>query len=246
MLSPPLRVLGWAGYLILLLGVFAVSGYFFFSLFVRSGVTAVPDLRGIPEGQAEALARDHGLRVELREEPRYDESVPVGHVVTQRPGPGGLVKRGSVVEIVSSLGQELVEVPDLGGRALQAAQVTLVASGLILGGTASVYGDYEAPGTVVAQNPPAGAKVSRASEVELFLSLESRAQTHVMPDLTYRRQDLVRRFFESRGFRLGSVKFEVYEGIAPGIVLRQFPLPGHPLRKHDVISLVVTAREIGE
>jgi serine/threonine-protein kinase len=245
MLRPPWRALGWVGYLTLLVTLFVVSGYFFFSVFVRSGVTAVPDLRGIIESDAEALALDHGLRVERREEPRYDESVPAGDVLLQRPGPGSLVKRGSVVEIVVSLGQELVEVPDLRGRALQAAQVTLNAVGLILGGTASVYGTHERPGTVVAQSPPPGAKVGSSTEVVLFLSLEGRAQTYLMPDLTYLRYEAVGRFFESRGFRLGSVKFESYEGVSPGVVLRQFPLPGHPLRKHDVISLVVTTQELG-
>ena len=50
-----------------------------------------------------------------------------------------------------------------------------------------------------------------------------------------------RAFLESRGFRLGNVKVEPYEGVPGGIVLRQFPLPGHPLRGHDAVSLVVSA-----
>ncbi len=64
-----------------------------------------------------------------------------------------------------------------------------------------------------------------------------------MPDLVYREYEPVRRFFDRRGFRLGGVKFEAYEGISPGVILRQYPLPGHPLRRQDVISLVVTASE---
>jgi beta-lactam-binding protein with PASTA domain len=64
-----------------------------------------------------------------------------------------------------------------------------------------------------------------------------------MPDLVYREYEAVRRFFERQSFRLGSVKFESYEGIEAGVVLRQFPLPGHPIRRRDVISLVVTANE---
>ena len=53
----------------------------------------------------------------------------------------------------------------------------------------------------------------------------------------------VRGFFELRGFRLGGVKFEPYEGVAAGTVLRQFPLAGHPLTRRDAISLVVVAAE---
>jgi beta-lactam-binding protein with PASTA domain len=91
----------------------------------------------------------------------------------------------------------------------------------------------------VTQDPPAGANVSRGWAVDLYLNLEDRENLFVMPDLVYRSYSDVRRYFERRAIRLGSVKFESYEGISPGIILRQHPLPGHPLRKSDVVSLVV-------
>jgi beta-lactam-binding protein with PASTA domain len=65
-----------------------------------------------------------------------------------------------------------------------------------------------------------------------------------MPDLVYRDYEQVRRFFEARGFKLGSVKFEPYENVPAGVVLRQFPLPGHPLARRDVISLVVASDSV--
>ena len=52
-----------------------------------------------------------------------------------------------------------------------------------------------------------------------------------MPDLVYRDYEQVRPYFEQLGFRFGSVKFERYEGVAAGVILRQFPLPGHPLTR---------------
>jgi hypothetical protein len=62
-----------------------------------------------------------------------------------------------------------------------------------------------------------------------------------MPDLVYRHYEEVRRFFDLRGLRLGSVRFEPYEGVASGVILRQFPLPGHPLSGRDAVSLVVAS-----
>ena len=50
-----------------------------------------------------------------------------------------------------------------------------------------------------------------------------------------------RRRFEAAGFRFGAVTFEPYEGISEGTILRQGPLPGHPLRRSDALSLVVAA-----
>lgn len=244
MLSTVLRLAGWLFYAALLFVVFAIAGYLSFSLFVRSGVTAVPDLQGLAKDQAMALLRDQGLQVSIRQEPRYDEDVPLDHVVLQDPGAGSLVKRGSVVEIVTSLGQELVEVPDLVGQALQAAQVTLAGAGLMLGRTLNIFSATGRTGTVVNQAPPAAEMVTRATTVDLFLSLEGRRETYLMPDLVYRRFADVEEYFSRRGIRLGSVKFEAYEGIAPGTVLRQHPLPGHRLRQYDVVSMVVTAMEV--
>ena len=98
-------------------------------------------------------------------------------------------------------------------------------------------------GTVVEQAPPVDSLVGRGTAVGVFLSAASRTDTYVMPDLVYRNLEIVRHFFERRGFRLGSIKFEPYEGLSPGIILRQYPLPGHPLGRQDVISLVVTTNE---
>ena len=131
--------------------------------------------------------------------------------------------------------------PDVRGRALQAAQVTLAAAGLGVGRTLGIHTFETKAGTVHEQNPPADDRVGMAGEVDLYLSTSSRGATFLMPDLVYRDYETVRAFFERRGFRLGSVKFEPYESLESGIVLRQFPLAGHPLRRQDVISLVVVS-----
>ena len=91
-------------------------------------------------------------------------------------------------------------------EAIQAAQVTLAAAGLTIGRTAGVHTLGATPGTVYEQFPAAGQRVGRASTVDLFLAISDRTGIFLMPDLTYRDYDGVRRFFEVRGFRLGSVK----------------------------------------
>ena len=165
----------------------------------------------------------------------------IGRVLRQRPPAGSFVKRGSVVELVLSRGPQRLQVPELVGQAVQSAQVALAAVGLPSGRTLSVWSAVQPSGLVTLQNPPAGARVDRLTPVDLFVSIGNTAETYVMPDLIYRGYDDVKLFFERGGFRLGSVKFEAYEGIARGVVLRQFPLPGHPLRRQEPIALVVAA-----
>lgn len=237
-----LRFLGWVAYAGFLLVIFTAAGYLSFSRFVRSGGTEVPDLVGSPADSLDELVVEAGLEYRGRpESARYDDAVPADHVLSQAPPAGTLVKRGARLDVVLSLGPQLMAVPDVRGEALQAAQVTLAAAGLAVGRTSGIHTINAQPGSVHEQFPPAGEMVGRSSTVDLYLATSNRAGMFLMPDLIYRDYEVVRRFFEARGFRLGSVKFEPYESVAPGIVLRQFPLPGHPLRRQDVISLVVVS-----
>jgi serine/threonine-protein kinase len=235
-----LRVLGFLAYAGVVVAVFTLSAYLAFSLFVRSGATPAPDLVGLSREQAQATLSDYGLGLRISEGAgRYDAGVPADHVLAQQPGPRTLVKRGSGVSVVLSLGPQRLDVPALAGRSLQAAQVSLVAGGFAVGRVLSVFSREAEPGTVVDQDPPAGETVSPATPVDLIVSLPGSSPTYLMPDLVYRHYDRVRAFFQARGFRFGSVKFESYEGVGDGVILRQFPVAGHPVAPTDPISLVV-------
>jgi serine/threonine-protein kinase len=234
-----LKGVGCLGYAGLMLVIFAGVSYLAFSQFVRRGVTPTPELFGLGEEEATALLTDQGLRLAWSDEgERYDERVPQGHILMQEPRAGTLVKRGRTVTVVLSHGPRLIEVPEVTGEALQAAQITLQAAGLRPGRTLNVYGKG-ATGTVVAQQPAGGLRVEHDAEVDLMMSLEDPDASYLMPDLVDRPYEKVRRFFEGQGFRLGRVSYETYDGIAPGTVVRQFPLAGHPLHRGNVISLGV-------
>ena len=164
-------------------------------------------------------------------------------MIEQSPGASTLVKRGTAVSAVASLGPQRLTVPELEGKSLQSAQVTLAAGGLALGPTLQVFTPGAAAGVVVAQDPEPGDLVSPAAEVRVFLAQGGPARRMVMPDLVYRDYEEVRAFFERAGLRLGRVNFEVYEGAREGTILRQFPLAGHPLTVADAVSLVVATSD---
>ncbi|HEX6200082.1 MAG TPA: PASTA domain-containing protein [Thermoanaerobaculia bacterium] len=241
MVPRPVRILGFVAYLALVVVVFGLAAYVSFSLFVRSGATRTPALEGLPIQEARQVLRDQGLELRVEDDGRFHDRIPAEHVVQQHPGEGDLVKRGSPVVVVPSLGPQRIPVPELHGQGLQSAQVLLAAAGLALGRTVEVFSPDEDPGMVVAQEPAAGETVAPGSVVDLLLAREGSAEAFVMPDLVYREYDPVRLFFESREFRLGSVKYERYEGIRPGVILRQYPPAGHPLGRGDTIALVVAA-----
>lgn len=237
-----LRFLGLSVYALVVVGVFVASAYGAFNLFVTSGATRVPDVAGLPREEAADRLADSGLEMtEPEEGGRYHGTVAAGHVIEQSPPASALVKRGTSVGAVVSLGPQRLTVPQLVGKSQQSAQVTLAAGGMALGSTLKVFQPGTAAGIVVAQDPETGELVSPAAEVRVFLAQGGAGRRLIMPDLVYRDYDGVRAFFERAGLKLGRVTFEIYEGAREGTILRQFPLAGHPLTAADAVSLVVAA-----
>jgi serine/threonine-protein kinase len=245
MLSRLLRGLGVLAYAVLIVLVFGLTAYTSFSLFVRSGVTTVPSVVGMTRADAAAVLGDQGLTLRSSQGGgRYDDKIPAGKIARQNPDPRTLVKRGRPVTIVLSKGPRRVEVPDLLGKPLPAAQGAISGAGLGLGRLLGAFAtNREAPGSVLQQDPDPGDSVPPASGVDLLLAMPVPGERYVMPDLVYRNYDQVRPYFEQLGFKFGNVKFERYEGVAAGVILRQFPLPGHPVTRDDSISLVVATAD---
>jgi serine/threonine-protein kinase len=237
-----LRALGLVAWLGVLGVAFVGSSYLAFSRFVRAGEISLPTVVGLSLEEGESVLAASGVLLSWREDQdRFDPDVPPGGIAVQSPRGGTAIKRGSVVEVGLSRGRERVVVPDLAFEPLPAVAVRLRAAGLVLGRSLRVFSETGAEGQVVRQYPPAGSEVDPLTPVDLFIRMADESAGYVMPELIYRDYEAVRGFFGRQGFRVGSVKFEAYEGAAPGTVLRQFPLPGHRLAREDVISLVVAA-----
>ena len=243
--SKLLRGFGCLAYAVLVCVIFGLAAYTSFSVFVRSGATTVPSVEGMSQTDAANALADQGLVLRTAEGTgRYDDKVPAGLVARQSPDAKSFVKRGSTVNVVLSRGPRRVTVPDLRAKTLPLAQAGLSGTGLALGRILEALAPHrEAPGSVIEQDPDPNASVPPATGVDLLLAMAAPGERYVMPDLVYRHYDQVRPTFEARGFKLGSIKFERYEGVAAGVILRQFPLPGHPVSREDAISLVVATAD---
>lgn len=233
---------GYLAYSLTLVVLFFSAAYTSFNLFVRSGVTRAPNLVGLSREEASATLDELGLEwASPQGEGRYSEAVPVGYVVQQQPSPGSLIKRGSRIATVISLGPQRLAVPDVVGVSLAAAQTAISDEGLAMGHIFSVFSDQGRPGTVVEQRPGPSSAVSQETQVDVLVALDSREAVYAMPDLIYRSFVRARRSIEKRGFRIGEVRYEPYEGIPDGVILRHQPPAGHPLTHRDTISLVVAS-----
>jgi len=131
-------------------------------------LSTVPDVVGLFQAEAEDRLREAGFRVRILGS-RQDETVPVSHVLQTDPPAGTQAPLGSVVGLIVSSGPPAAEVPRVVGLPAEEAERLLREAGFKVVRTEGWGGDV-LPGRVVAQEPPAGASISRGSPITIVIS----------------------------------------------------------------------------
>jgi len=150
---------------------------------IHGAEVQVPTLQGMTV--ADARSQTAGLGLNLNVDNRYYSSdVGAGHILTQSPAAGTVVRREWKVRVAESLGPQKVDVPNTVGEDQRVAALTLRRVGLEVGTTAQI--PWKAPeGTVLAQDPPAHAQGISRPSVNLLVAApdDDAADGFVMPDM---------------------------------------------------------------
>jgi serine/threonine-protein kinase len=108
-----------------------------------------------------------------RVEKRHSSTIPANCIISTQPPPGQTLKRGSIVSLVVSLGEELISVPNLSGLTLARATERLEKAQLRCGKIKYVTNIEYRFGVIIAQEPRAGAKVKKGQKVNLTINEEA-------------------------------------------------------------------------
>ena len=236
-----IRILFRVLYGALLVAVFLGAVWFGFRRSIVGRSVSVPDLTGKTPDQALRAALDAGLQIEEQEgRARYDDKVPRGKVLLQQPEAGSLAKPSQAIRVVLSLGPRELRVPDLTGLAPRAAALKLARESLELGAV-SWFREPGAPPGILAQDPEPDIPANRGEAIRVLMSRGTAEVRILMPDFVGKDAQAVKGHLEKFGFRVGSARFEAYEGVAPDTILKQFPPAGYPLSNREVVSLTVSA-----
>ena len=234
------RVLFRLFYGLLLVGIFLGGAWLAFERSIVGRSVSVPDLGGKPMLDAIRIAHDAGLLVEEQTgRARDDDRVAKGLILSQEPEAGSLAKPSQVVRVVLSLGARQLKVPDLTGLPPRAAALRLAQESLQLGAVAW-YRDGAVRVGVAAQDPEPETAAGRNATVEVLTNRGVPESRYVTPDMVGRDAEQMRAVLASHGFRVGSSRFEAYEGVAANTILKQFPPAGSPISNRDVVSLTVS------
>ena len=174
--------------------------------YVNAGAEAeVPDVVGMPFADAEEVLKKKGFEV-LRDEPRFSDQVPAGVVLMQLPYGGATTKKGRRIYLTESRGVELISMPNLVGRPLREARITLMRQGFEIGEIEYEFNDTIMRDLVYEQSVPAGVGARPATEIDLMLSKGPSTRYSMMPNLVGLSLDEARTRLASAGLTLGVVR----------------------------------------
>jgi len=220
---------------------------------IHGAEVQVPALKGMTV--AEARSQTSGLGLDLDVDNRYySADVAAGHILSQSPTPGTVVRREWRVRVAESLGPQKVEVPDMLGTDERVAALKLRRVGLDVGATARLPFAKAAEGTVLAQDPPAHAQGIAQPNVNLLVAApgDEAADGYVMPDLSGMTYSSAQSALARVGIKTAPPKFvDVAVGpvggagtmpklpTAPGTVIAQLPPAGSRVDQTTQVKLTV-------
>jgi beta-lactam-binding protein with PASTA domain len=205
----------------------------------------VPNLAGLVPTAAEATANENGL-ILVVDQKYYSDTMPEGRIVNQQPGAGVEVRRGWRVHVAVSLGKRKVDIPNVIGESRRAAEINLRRRGLDVANVAEMEADDLPEGQVIAQDPTAQSTNVTSPHVDLLVAVEAPPPAYVMPSFLGRHYADASQVISEAGFVLGKVTTSALASqtggmqMAPGIILKQTPVPGAKVAMGASVSFEIT------
>lgn len=249
-----LRLFRGACVVMLLVAVAMISAITTMHFAIHGAEVKIPALKGMTVAEARSQAAGMGLNLDV-DNRYYSSDVAAGHILSQSPAPGSVVRREWHLRVSESLGPQKVDVPDTVGTDARVAALRLRRAGLQVGVTAKLPWTGVEDNTVLAQDPPAHSHgIAQPSVNILVAAPETTAPDgYVMPDLaglpvTTAIDQLTRiglkvdppTYVDVNIPPVGASGAAPAAPTAPGSVITQQPLAGARVDQNTTIKLVAT------
>jgi serine/threonine-protein kinase len=205
--------------------------------FLLSGAkVVVPDVAGQSASTASSNLENVGFKVTT--EQVFSETVPNGTVVNTDPVANASVKKGSIVKVNVSKGQERYIIPsDLKGKDPNDVKKILQDLTLSISETVEVYHSKVPIGKVVGTLPIRGSKVKRNTPV--ILQISKGPAPVIIPPIAGKEIKVVTKQLQKLGLVV-DIKDQIFDASAIGSVISSDPTPGSSLKKGETVHLVIS------
>ena len=200
----------------------------------------VPNIVGMTLAEATADLREVGLNYTIKEAESNPE-VPPNVVLRQNPEGGRTVRAGRAVEIIPSLGPELLEVPDIVGKTLLQAEIDLTKQGFVLGQKTERTHETIPAEHIIEQNPRPGTLTQRGERIDILISLGPPVAEVLTPLLLGLTEAQVVASLNELGLTVKTPVTQEFHATTPyGRVIAQIPSAGERIPVGGEVSIVVS------
>jgi len=247
-----IRLFRMACVVMLLVAVAMISAITTMHFAIHGAEVKVPTLKGMTVAEARSQAAGMGLNLDV-DNRYYSSDIAAGHILSQSPAPGSVVRREWHVRVSESLGPQKVDVPDTVGTDARVAALRLRRAGLQVGVTAKLPWTGTEDNTVIAQDPPAHSHGIAQPSVNILVATgaDSAPDGYVMPDLAGLPVTTAMEQLNRIGLKVDSPTYADVNVppvgdpgsapapiTAPGSVIAQQPLAGSRVDQNITIKLV--------
>lgn len=219
---------------------------------IHGAEVQVPAFKAMTVAEARSQAAGMGLNLAV-DNRYYSGDVAAGHILSQSPAPGTVVRREWQVRVAESLGPQKVNVPEVVGKDARVAELEMRRAGLELGATVKFPTAKFTAGTVLAQDPPAHAQDIAKPVVNFLVAAPDDVvpDGFVMPDLVGTNGASSVAALAKVGIKTSSKMADVAVGhvgtgnepprppVPPGAVLAQTPPPGVRVDQSTQVHLTI-------
>jgi beta-lactam-binding protein with PASTA domain len=210
------------------------------NLVISSGpqMVIVPNLEGLTQDAATTAitaAKLTGGTVTQQ----TSNTVATGKVISQDPASGGSMAQDSSVNLVISLGPQMVTVPNVEGLTQDAATTAITAAKLTGGAVTQQSSNTVVAGNVISQDPASANSVAQGSPVNLVIS--SGPQMVTVPNVGGLTQDPATTAITAAKLMVGTVTQQSSNTMAAGKVISQDPANGSSVAQGSPVNLVISS-----
>lgn len=210
---------------------------------------SVPDLANMTVAQAETVAAEAGMRVEVTDS-AFVKRMKRGAVYRQNPVPGSKVKYGRRISLtINAVNPRQITMPDLIGYSTRQAKAEILSRGLVLGRL--IYEKDMATNNVLRQlhdgkEIEPGSMVESEAVIDLVVGLNSRDNVTFIPYLAGLRNLSAVEAVHDHSLNLGTLRFDDtvkdYEDSLNAVVFKQVPeaCDSIPVQMGEEVSLYLT------
>ena len=221
-------------------GTVSVIALNFIKDYLTVPVVAVPSLIGLTEELAKETVETLGLKFSVKDE-IYNSEFAEGLVINQSINEGQELREKFPIEVVVSLGERLVKIPDLTHKYSNESIVILKENDLAEGDVTYEFNDTIPWGLVIRQVPEVGTMVKEDTEVSYVLSKGPEVEYILMPDLLGKPIDAVQNTILERGFAVGEITYKPSDEVGMDLVLYQSYPSGTEVEMGTSINLIVSS-----